>query len=231
MVYPEVVVPLVLTALTFTYMQICLYNGANENGYLHFNKENTAVLNTEFLRLFDLLNENYSANKIEFFKEFQGDLKGYLNEVKSILFKTNDINNELLFKKIDVLSKLDENYTNVAQLTDGVKGIPSDYHTNWMFFSAPNLEFNLPQILQKKEFELQMSFLSNPQIKTLPPTKIEIFENEKLIKTNVVDHVSQASERVIIKTFFKVSDSGKIKVRVVGNENYKKIACDEILLK
>ena len=220
-----------ITALTFTYMQICLHNGANKNGYLHFNEENTVVLNTEYLRLFDFLDENYSANKIDNFKEFQGDLNGYLNEVKSILLKTNDIKNELLFKKIQIVSKLDENYTNVAQLTDGVKGIPSDYHTNWMFFSAPNLEFNLPQILQKKEFELQMSFLSNPQIKTLPPTKIEIFENEKLIKTNVVDHVSQASERVIIKTFFKVSDSGKIKVRVVGNENYKKIACDEILLK
>jgi hypothetical protein len=219
-----------IVALTFTKLQISLHNGAQENGYIQFNNKKEASIKSEYINSLKYFDKNVSQFKIEDFKETQGRLIEYINEVKTIVLNTNNIDNKLLFKKLEILSKLDEDYRDISKLTDGIKGISLDYHTNWLFFTAEDLEFKLPEISQKNKNELQMSFLCNKKMKIFPPTKIEIFENDKLIKTNKIVYKGSDPERLVIKTQFTTSGNTRIKVKVLRDNINNKIACDEITL-
>lgn len=219
-----------ITALTFTNIEIGLHNGSNQNGYIKFDTTKEPFIKPDYFNNVNYLEENFSQNKIEDFKETQGSLHEYLNEINTIILNTNNIDNKLLFKKLEVLSKLDEDYKDISKLTDGIKGIPSDYHTNWLFFTTEDLVFKLPEISEKNNYELQMSFLFNKKLQIVPPTSIEIFENDKLIKDYEIKHEGTSLERLMVKVPFATNEGAKIKVRVLRDKKKRKMACDEILL-
>jgi hypothetical protein len=220
-----------LSALTFTCLQIGAVNGSKKNGYIHFNNSQAKIA-TDFLVFLNYLEENYLLDKIENFKESQGNLKKYLSETKAILLDSKDIkNDQLLFKKIEVLSRLDEDYQKIEMLTDGLKGIPSDYHTNWMFFTSDDLIFKLPEILPKGKYGLQISFLCNKKLKLGTPLKIEIFVGNKMIAVENFQNSPLEKERLTTQINFESYSSDKINVRVTSNNEFKKMACDEIVLR
>jgi len=95
----------------------------------------------DFQESYQFLQENYSKFNITIFKEKNGTTVNYLNSLTLTMGKKKQ--NLLTSKNVTVLSKLDEDYTSLVPLVDGLIGMSTDYHNNWFFCSVEDLKLKI----------------------------------------------------------------------------------------
>lgn len=231
----QVAINSILLSCIFQKLELLRTNGLGPEGYASFNPETSgSVLNPEITNLIKALKKLGAALKIETYNESGFTLSHYIS-----LWETNLISkpykNFFYQKPFQVLSRLDEDYSDISLLNDGALGF-NDYYNNWLICTIDNLSIELNAEEVKSAKILQLHFLSDKKHKIYLPEKVIVsIGNEKFEVMVPKDQESLNSRRIVEVnmpiTLPKLAQ--KIKIEVKKSQEFQKraIACDEIIFK
>ncbi|MFK7032852.1 DUF4838 domain-containing protein [Flavobacterium oreochromis] len=218
-----------LIGLSFTYLEILLENGNQNNGYYTI-ENNTINIKPEVIEVYSKLKQHLNYQDFKNFKEEDGSIQAFLKEFEEKIIKSKHPLNKLYGKKIEVLSKLDEDYTNINVLNDNSVGFISDYHHGWLLTSQEDLAVRLSSI-EVNNATLKISFLNNPDLKIFLPTKVQVYKNGALYAELADTSDSKKEKRIgVFITKITILQKDNIEIKVITNAQNKKTACDEIQL-
>ena len=219
------------TALTFSAMQIQLANRVDEEfGFATFNDEKIEV-REDFKNRYAFLLEQFKKNDIFITRETEGTISNYLKDVKKTILEGKFPTNLLNSKTLKITSELDEDYTDVSLLTDGIPGLTTDYHNAWLIVSAQDLVAEISAPKEAGMFHFKFNFLLDERLKMRAPDKIELIVNDKIVKTIQSEtKISEVVEHFSLETTAHLGINDQIKIKIYRDKTYKKFACDEIYL-
>lgn len=219
------------TALTFSAMQIQLANRVDEEfGFATLNDEKIEV-REDFKKRYSFLLEQFKKNDVYITRETEGTISNYLKDVKKTILEGKFPTNLLNSKTLKITSELDEDYTDVSLLTDGIPGLTTDYHNAWLIVSAQDLIAEISAPKEAGMFHFKFNFLLDERLKMRAPDKIEVIVNDKIVKTIQSEtKISEDVEHLILETTAHLGINDQIKIKISRDKTYKKFACDEIYL-
>ena len=215
------------TALSFTRLEIAR-NAAYSPLGVYRRDGHSLSLRTEIPKVLAAL-ESHKALGFSVYREDGGSLEAYISSFRTyIAFPERE--NLLLGQTLTAVSPLDEGYEDTGVLTDGVSGLPSDYHQGWMINSYGSLVLKLPE--SAKRGTLRLSFLSFPRHKIVLPSKIEVLSDDRVINTFSPPQVDSNLPYSLSQAVCVLPSAlGSITLRIVAAEGRKsKMACSEIQL-
>lgn len=217
------------TAITFTRLQIAYFHGQKEWGFATLQDKEMHV-KPDIRKLIELLSEYQKYNDFSSFKEFGGGLDIYLKNWEKLV-ESPPLQNLLIGKPIEVVSKTDEGYRNIESLTDGVLGFDNDYHQGWHLSTNDDLhiEFDTQSIENAKSISFR--FMVNKRHRMYPPQQIEIFTDGSLYKKITPDN-KEKNGIVTVKTDIDLSGVQSVSLKIYRSpqQGRSTLACDEILL-
>lgn len=225
-----------LTALTYTRLQIAYTEGTTEWGYAHRAKSennNRIDVNPDLSLLVDRLREHINYDNLQNYKEFDGSLSEYIAQWDNILEATS-FSNKLLHSPLTIISKKDENFKTTEILTDGTPGFAIDYHQGWYLSSGDDLEILLPNNNIKDAKLLQLRFLSMERHGIYPPADIKLLIDNKTVQQgfNITYEGDKLNPRSVIYTLpVDLSDTSKVQIKIQRLDKSKSVlALDEVRL-
>ncbi|MBC7440430.1 MAG: DUF4838 domain-containing protein, partial [Flavobacterium sp.] len=219
------------TGLIFSAMQINLASGFDEQFGFAKNQNNQLEINNDFKNEYDTFTEKFKTKDIFIVREHDGNVTNYLKDVKTEIIDANLQKNLLDKNDLKVTSPLDEDYTDASLLTDGIPGLPFDYHSGWLIVSTADLTAEINGIKETGLFRFKLNFLLDEHLKMRAPEKIEVAVNNAIVKTIMPTiEMSVNAKKVILETSINLNSSDKVKIKIYRNKTYKKFACDEIYL-
>ncbi|MAD98039.1 MAG: hypothetical protein CMB99_12000 [Flavobacteriaceae bacterium] len=166
----------IATALTFLKLEIMRDYGFGKYGYARlFNNE--IRVKSEIGTLLDKLDSYSRLAKISTYNEIQSSLRKYIIGWRETIFRYHRRNSYFFKKKFEVLSSLDEDYTNTSYLNDGAFGL-LDYNTNWLLCSVDELVLKVKKEDVKNSKEITFSFLQDTKHRIYFPEVIRIKDTE-----------------------------------------------------
>ena len=135
--------------------------------------------------------------------------------------------NLLLGKKLVPLTKLDEEYNDIRILTDGLLGLPSNYHCGQMISSAtPALQIAIPNVPGMKKLCVWMT--RNAPCHIILPERVILTSGGVQIGNAVPVTLTSNSDRAMVEFDIPSSARGNLVLRVVRNQEDRTMALDEI---
>jgi len=221
-----------VAGLSFTRLEMARQLASGDGGCLSVNA-GEVVLKPEVLTYLQRLSTCHLFQNMGRFREVGGEIEAYISDWKKYILPVSH-DNLLRDRKIKSITPLDEGYENLSMLTDGLHGLPSNYHSGWLISSiGKSLDLSLPVLFSKKVRSISISFLHSPKFHLFVPQCVEILKNGKLYKIlkPLLRDTNAAFEMVSVKESIDMSDASTFIVRIVRPEgNRKNIACDEIQL-
>lgn len=214
-----------ITALSFTRLEIARNAGYGKYGFATLGKDNRLSINKNMYELLDIFNDGYKAFKLTKINEAGDKSADYVESWEKYILKTKYIPNALYGETLTVTSP---NGKQVYKgLTDGVPGIPNSYFYGWNIIPEQEINIKLPAL----EIEtLKMNFLSLPRHKIEVPSKIEICQGNEVI-AQYKPNVAKKDGPQLITWEEKLENNNKkeIKIKIYSSGRYH-IATDEIYL-
>lgn len=201
-----------LTALNFTQLEI-IRSGITPAYSLSAFSDNTSK---DFLVS---LKGHSHLQHMQKYKEANGDLDEYIHDWEySNIYQHHPDN--LIFNK---------NIGDNQQLTDGYHGFPHDYHLHWQISEKRETTLPVHQVFESRKLSIQLSFLNAPVWKIGIPSRIEIYQGNKLKGIWTANSLSYSDFQIIkVKTEITSSpEEGILIIKIIGGEQ-PKTACDEI---
>ncbi|MFK7049308.1 hypothetical protein FLACOL_00347 [Flavobacterium columnare] len=218
-----------LVALSFTYLKLSLENGNTENGYYTI-ENNTMSIKPQIIEVYNRLKQHINYQDLKNFKEENGSIQAFLKEFEEEIIKNKYPLNKLFSKKLEALSKLDEDYPNINVLNDNSVGLISDYHYGWLLTSQEDLAIRLPSI-EIENATLKVNFLNNPDLKIFLPIKVQVYKNGVLWAELTESPGSKQEKRKgIYTTKITILKNDNIVIKTITDTKNRKTACDEIQL-
>lgn len=226
----------IATALTFLKLEIMRDYGLGVYGFGTLNRDNEIIVKNETALLLDNLTAYSKSAGLKTYNEVQYKVEDYINSWRKTIYKYHKRKHYFYKKPFEVLSKLDEDYTNTKVLNDGAFGL-NDYNTNWHISSIDNLILKIDKKEISKSKKITFSFLQDIKHKIYYPSYIEILDTDfKLIKKIKIPFVNVGLETkevsILLPTEFDDEQLPKkfivsvIKHNIVGKNA---LACDEII--
>ena len=219
------------TGLIFSAMQINLDSGFDEQFGFAKNQNNQLEINNDFKNKYETFADQFKTKDIFIVRERDGNVSNYLKDVKTEIIDANLQKNLLDKNDLKVTSPLDEDYADSSLLTDGIPGLPFDYHNGWLIVSTSDLTVEINGIKESGLFRFKLNFLLDEDLKMRAPEKIEVEVNNIIVKTiNPTIAKFEGAKRVSMETSVNLISNDKIRIRIYRDKFYKKFACDEIYL-
>ena len=181
--------------------------------------ENTAKLQERLGRL--------PGKDIPFYNEGCWSLTQYLNEYKAMdeEAQATASTNKLKGKSLVPVTKLDEDYTDVSILTDGLLGTPSNYHNGLLITSAdPMFKIKIPR--QPGMSKIKVWMVHNPGFKIGLPEEVFVTVDDVDRKSQIPAVPKGASGHSWLE--FDVPGNGEIILNLKKGADVKTMAIDEI---
>ena len=224
------------TALTFLKLEIMRDYGLGVYGFGNLNKDKEIIVKNEAALLLDNLTAYSKSSGLKTYNERGYKIEDYINSWRKSIYKYHKRKHYFYKKPFEVLSKLDEDYTDTKILNNGTFGL-SDYNTNWHISSIDDLILKIDKQHISKSKKITFSFLQDVKRKIYYPSSIEIFDkNYKLVKRlNLTkDNSTLQIKEVSIGLPTKFDDEQlpntfivKINKHNINGKNA--LACDEII--
>ncbi len=215
-----------LTALSFTRLEIARTHGADSLGYAS-RQGNALEPKAGTKNWLTQLGEYKAFPTLERYRESGGEIGTYLLEWEKYILEGSH-ENLLLGKAPQAVSALDEGYGDLSVLTDGVPGLPDNYHCGWHISSAQTLEIGLPLAGVSGARTFRMTFLHDSRHGILPPEKVDLYKDGAFYKSCPVtdgDSVATAQETV------ELSGTNLLTIKATRPEGKKvQLGVDEIRL-
>ncbi len=224
------------TALTFLKLEIMRDYGLGIYGFGILNNDKEIIVKNEAGILLDNLASYSRSANLKTYNERKYNIRDYINNWRKTIYKYHKRKHYFYKKKFEVLSKLDEDYTNTKILNDGAFGL-NDYNTNWHISSVDDLILKIDKAGISKSKKITFSFLQDVKHHIYYPGVIEILDtNNNIIKKLKVkkDDSNLDIKEVSIELPTKYDDKQlpesfivKVKKHNIGGKNT--LACDEII--
>jgi hypothetical protein len=219
------------TGLMFSAMQINLASRLDEQfGFARLDA-NQIVVNNLFKNKYEVFAELFKINDIFITREREGSITNYLKDLQNEILNAQLQTNLLDKKTLKVTSALDEDYADASVLTDGIPALPYDYHNGWLITSGADLTAEINNFKGVGMFRFKINFLLDERLKMRAPEKIEIFINNKIVKTiqpTIIN--SDSPKRLSLETEISLINNDQLIIKIYRDKTYKKFACDEIFL-
>lgn len=170
------------------------------------------------------------ADGVRIYSESFWTVDSYVKDYTELLNLADGSNrkNLLLGKKLIPLTALDEDYSDIGILTDGLVGLPSNYHCGQMLSSAdPALRLVIPTSVKVRH--LRVGFTSNVQFRIGLPLRVTLQNGRKDLLTVVPRPVTATSGRSVVE--FDIPSSavgGTLILNIERNTALRTMAIDEI---
>lgn len=179
----------------------------------------------------ELLNDlsRLVENDAPFYSEASWSVENYVADYKALLkhYNENGGRNLLRGEKLAALTPLDPDYNDISILTDGLLGIPSNYHNGNMIMSPD--EFTKIAIPHKPEMKKLVVCLSyNPVYRVNLPDEVSLSIGGKTVKTVNPGYPENSSGHVFVEFPISSSDEGSLVVTLGKNPESHSMAVDEI---
>ncbi|APZ46805.1 hypothetical protein BW723_11145 [Polaribacter reichenbachii] len=224
------------TALTFLKLEIMRDYGLGIYGFGTLNNKREIIVKNDAGILLDNLASYSRSADLKTYNERNYKISDYINNWRKTIYKYHKRKHYFYKKKFEVLSKLDEDYTNTKILNDGAFGL-NDYNTNWHISSVDDLELKIDKAGVSESKKITFSFLQDVKHHIYYPGSIEILDNNKQIIKKIKlksDDSNLDTKEVSIELPTKFDDKQlpdsfivKVKKRNIGGKNA--LACDEII--
>lgn len=226
----------IATALTFLKLEIMRDFGIGNYGFATLNKNNEIIVKNEVANLLDNLSMFSKSSNLKNYNEARFQIDEYIKSWRKNIYKYHKRKHYFYKKPFHVLSKLDEDYTNIKVLNNGTFGFV-DYNTNWHISSIDNLTLKIEKKFIEVSRKITFSFLQDTKHSIYYPSSIEILDlDHNLIKTLKLplDKTSLATKEVsiILPTQFERKQLSNIFIVKINKNKFKgknALACDEII--
>ncbi|MHB0755862.1 DUF4838 domain-containing protein [Polaribacter sp. M15] len=224
------------TALTFLKLEIMRDYGLGSYGYGILNSERQIIVKNEISTLLDNLS-NYSRSAgLKTYNERKYKIEDYIDSWRKSIYKHHKRKHYFYKKKFEVLSQLDEDYTDTQSLNDGAFGL-QDYNTNWHISSIDDLVLKIDKKGIAKAEKITFSFLQDVKHNIYYPSAIEILDTDynlikalKLPSSSIPLSTKETSIELPKKLDdMQLPDSFIIKITKHITTGKNAMACDEII--
>ncbi|MGK0412969.1 MAG: hypothetical protein ACJA1B_001171, partial [Polaribacter sp.] len=197
---------------------------------------NEIVVKDEIAILLDKL-ASYSSNAdLKTYNEVQYKINDYITSWREITFKYHNRKHYFYKKPFEVISQLDEGYTDIKILNDGAFGL-KDYNTNWHISSIDDLVLKIKKKDISDSEKIILSFLQDTKHDIYYPSSIELLDtkNNLIKKMNLVSDQTELETKEVSLTLPTAIDYGQLPDKFIIKINRQTIsgknalACDEII--
>lgn len=223
----DVKIDQLLTALSFTQLQIIYDQGFLKSGVRNRANSNSLVMEQDLLSILAKYNNYAGLSK---YKEENGSFETYLSEWKALIKADLKTNHFINLEATGLMSG--EIYPDTRLLTDNLPGFTSDFNQGW-FLAGEDIQIaGLTHLKAGKSERISIRFLINDKHRMAIPDRVEIFANEKKILTCRGEDFTVGTTTALLDKKLIMPENAAVKVRIYSNKVIKKsvIACDEIQL-
>lgn len=180
-------------------------------------------------RLIDGL-ERVSRQGIVTYSESGGSIESYIAEYRGMLSHAKETGSHNLLKgvKLEPLTSLDEDYSDISILTDGLLGLPSSYHCGQMLSSAsPALRISVPYVrgIRRIRVNLTKNLIYHIDL----PLSVTLSAGGREIARKVPKPLAENPRRAVLE--FDVPSGvrgGSLVLTIERNQDERTMALDEI---
>ena len=159
-----------------------------------------------------------SCNFIEDYMMDYGNMLLYAGKLK---------NNPLRGVTLVPMTPLDEDYSDITMLTDGLIGLPSNYHCGQMLSSAdPALKIAIPAVAGLRE--LSVSLTRNPRYHIALPREVILTAGQSEIGRAVPVPLADTPSRAVVTFRLPTHLADTLLLTIVRNTDERTMAIDEI---
>lgn len=137
-----------LIALAYTRLEIARLNGYEANG-CYVQQGAKISLAPSVTASMNLLSQTSDFEDMKSYNEAGSTVSSYLSDWKRMIVD-RITPNLLRGERLVPLNRLIGEEMNVRMLTDGVRGLPSNYHFGWGITAQPKIEFKIPMQAMEK---------------------------------------------------------------------------------
>lgn len=162
------------TAFSFTRLETGRQHGTDAYGYGTQNKN--AVQSTPQVRQWLARLQEYKAfNGMEYYNESSDETGHYIKEWEQYIL-ASDLRQSLFLGNIPVITP-SEDATQLKTLTDGIHGLPSNYHCGWTILPDEECTIQLSVENIHSSGTVYISFLNLPAHRIYAPQQIELLKD------------------------------------------------------
>lgn len=171
--------------------------------------------------------EKFPRRQIEYYNESYWPIVKYVGNYEILLNNYRETAETNLLKgvRLRALNPLDEDYNDISIITDGLLGIPSNYHNGNMICSAdPSLSIEIPRRPSMKVLKIWMAY--NPGYRIGLPAEVKLYVGGREF-TGIPPKVTRDTGHSRLE--FNVPDiGGNIILKFVKDPEVKTFAIEEI---
>lgn len=165
---------------------------------------------------------------VHVYSESCWSLDNYVNDYTYICNHAEALQgkNHLKGKQLIPLTPLDEEYNSLTTITDGLLGLPSNYHCGQLIFStSPVLKIGIPHIIGAKT--LRISFIRNVSFRIAFPVRVTLRAGKRtLAATPVID--KNCPNRAFVDFNIPSGAYKSLILNIMRNVDVHSMAIDEI---
>ena len=180
------------------------------------------------MRMLDALERSIPQGVVTY-SESGGSTASYIGEYRYMLKHAQDLRGKDLLKGIHIepLTALDEDYSDVSILTDGLLGLPSSYHCGQMLSSAtPALRLAIPPVNGIKK--LRISVTRNPIYHIEFPSSVSLSVNGRDLGRKIPNLIQDDPQHGMVEFDIPSDCKGAMVLTIVRNQDERTMAIDEI---
>ena len=173
--------------------------------------------------------EECSRHGVIAYSESGGSTASYLSEYRFMLEHAREMDgkNKLKGVRLEPLTALDEDYTDISLLTDGVLGLPSNYHCGQLISSAkPTLRISIPHRDGMRRLRVYMT--RNIIYHIAFPESVSLTAGDRKLGTVVPTPVPGNLQRAVAEFDVSSVSKGTLVLSVIRDLEERTMALDEI---
>ncbi|MBR1755723.1 MAG: DUF4838 domain-containing protein [Bacteroidaceae bacterium] len=155
-------------------------------------------------------------------------VESYISDYRAMLddAKRMEHKNRLRGVPLTALTGLDDEYRDLSILTDGLAGLPSNYHCGQLLSSAdPWLRLAIPNNGLR---HLRVGLTSNVQFHIAPPLRVTLSEGDREIGSVVPQAQTGVAQRTTVDFDIPANATGTLILTLVRNKEERTMAIDEV---
>ena len=173
--------------------------------------------------------ETIAAQGVKFYSEGFWSVQNYVDDYRGMLEDAAEHkdHNRIVGKKLTALTPLDEDYTDISILTDGLCGLPHNYHCGNLISSAnPALRIGIPNAGELHH--IRVSMVRNVQAHIAIPTLVKISVGDTELGSLTPPAMNEINGRSIVEFAIPFRVNGTLVLTIFRDPEERTMAIDEI---
>lgn len=173
--------------------------------------------------------EKLTSQGVVAYSESGSSIESYVREYRYMLNQAKDTGKKNLLKgvRLQPLTALDEEYNDISVLTDGLIGLPSNYHCGLMLSSAtPALRIAIPHVKGIKRIRVNLA--KNSIYHIAFPLSVSLSSEEREIGKVTPKALSNNLQRAVVEFNVPSDCKGTLVLTIVRDQEERTMALDEI---